>query len=1107
MSNFLPAYLKDLNQVHQSGKATDERSYYGPLNTLFTAIGATLTPQVKPIQDVAAEGKSGHPDFLLQAANNKEVRVAVEVKGAAADLDATIGSDQVGKYLEQYGLCLVTNLREFALVEGNKTDRHTFMKLTLAPSEAEFWQQQPKAAEAAYGQQFDDLLLNALTWGAPITSPADLAAILASYAHDALRQLEKQPSEKLPALRDALKAALGLSFEDEQGEHFFRSSLVQTVFYGLFSAWVAYNKRGAAKTEFTWSTASDHLGLPLLAYLFDAIAQTRQMSDMKVREPLEWAEAALKRTKWEAFEQGFKGSEAINYFYEPFLASFDPQLRKQLGVWYTPTEIVRYMVERVDTVLREELGVADGLADERVVVLDPCCGTGAYPIEVLRFIAKRLKEQGKEWLIGAALSKAASKRVYGFEIMPAPFVIAHLQIGMLLAEFGGGFGEDQRAGVYLTNALTGWEKEKATTLNLPGFPTLQKESEESQRVKQQEQILVILGNPPYNGYAGVAVAEEKDLIKTYLAPKRAPKPQGRGLNDLYVRFFRMAEQKIVERTGRGVISFISNYSWLDGLSHTGMRERYMDAFDKIYIDNLNGDKYRTGKTTPEGKPDPSAFSTPSNPEGIQVGTAIATMVRCDTHKVADTVHIRHFWGSDKRDQLSKAADLAYTELLPTVEIGYPFSLGSAGIDHDYLAWLKLPELFPTHYSGVITSRDDLVVDIDEDRLRERIKRYFDPALSHEQVRQTIPSAMESSPHFQAETVRAQLLKRGLLPKGFVRYCYRPFDVRWMYWEPETKLLTSRSPNYFPQIFAGNLCLVSQQKPRREWSTPQVIRSMGCRDLMDRGASCFPLWLQPKPGNITADMIDNMVNGQESAQQRLNLSNSANNYLAKLGVSGSAGSDLFYHALAVMHAPAYRTENTGALRQDWPRIPLPATQAALAASAALGRQIAALLDTEKPVAGVSAGDIRSELRGIGKPSRVGGGSISDFEVKARWGHAGRSGITMPSTGTVKVRPLSSDELAAIGSTLLGDSTYDVHLNAEGYWANIPQRVWEYTMGGYQVIKKWLSYREVALLKRPLTSDEVEEVTNIARRIAAILLLEPALDGNYGSVKAAVVGLPK
>ena len=261
-------------------------------------------------------------------------------------------------------------------------------------------------------------------------------------------------------------------------------------------------------------------------------------------------------------------------------------------------------------------------------MLDPCCGTGSYLAEVLHRIDRTLADRGLGALKGHKVKEAALRRVHGFEIMPAPFVVSHLQIGLLLQGLQAPLAEDgnERASVYLTNALTGWSD--GAERQIEAFPEFAAERELAAEVKREEPVLVVLGNPPYNGYAGMAMAEEQELTRAYRTTKKVRRPEGQGLNDLYVRFYRTAERRIVEMTGRGIVCFISNYSWLDGLSFTGMRERYLELFDTIRIDCLNGDKYKTGKLTPEGEPDPSIFSSPQNPVGIQVGTAIALLAGC-----------------------------------------------------------------------------------------------------------------------------------------------------------------------------------------------------------------------------------------------------------------------------------------------------------------------------------------------------------------------------------------------------------------------------------------------------------------------------------------------
>ena len=253
-----------------------------------------------------------------------------------------------------------------------------------------------------------------------------------------------------------------MTFEGERGEHFFRSTLVQTLFYGFFAAWVFWADQQSptdTAARFRWREAAWYLHIPILSKLYQDFANPQQLGTMHLEEVLDWAGEALNRVDRTSFFSTFEQQHAVQYFYEPFLEAFDPELRKQLGVWYTPPEIVKYMVARVDQVLRSELGIADGLADPRVVVLDPCCGTGAYLVEVLNRIAETLGEKGGDALIANDLKTAAMKRVFGFEILPAPFVISHLQIGLALDRFGAPFAENgkERAGVCLTNALTGWE--------------------------------------------------------------------------------------------------------------------------------------------------------------------------------------------------------------------------------------------------------------------------------------------------------------------------------------------------------------------------------------------------------------------------------------------------------------------------------------------------------------------------------------------------------------------------------------------------------------------------------------------------------------------------
>ena len=760
----------DLRRIRASGGATGERSGYGPLANLINDIGAGLKPKVFCVSELADQG-AGHPDFGLYAAKQVQrggqpsvgelpEHGVVEVKSAQDDAWLTAESAQVSRYWGRYRLVLVTNYRDFVLVgedaDGNPARLESF-RLATDAEDFDGQLQTPRAFSGRVGVGLGEYLRRVLSHRARLAEPRDLAELLASHARDALARVEAAEAEPaagaspLSTVREALEEALGVQFKGEQGARFFRSTLVQTLFYGIFSAWVLWARQRPSPTgAFDWHTAVWHLRAPVLRALFQQLSDPGRLQPLGLVEVLDWTAAALNRVDRDAFFARFSEGQAVPYFYEPFLQAFDPALRKQLGVWYTPPEVVRYMVARVDRALKDDLGIPDGLAAENVYVLDPCCGTGAYLAETLRRIAANLQGQGLGALTGARVKQAATDRVFGFEIMPAPFVVAHLQVGLTMQDLDAPLAEDgaERAGIFLTNALTGWEPHAQKPLP---FPELEEERDRADQVKQDRPILVILGNPPYNGYAGMAVDEERELSTAYRKTRRVRSPEGQGLNDLYVRFFRMAERRIAEKTGQGVVCFISNYSWLDSLSCPGMRERYLDAFDLIRIDNLNGDKYRTGKVAPDGSPDPSIFSTPDDPVGIQIGTAIATLVRKAEHTPAPDVQFRNLWGQTKLEALTDTAEAEPDALYDTIEpvrlLGLAFA--SVAVSSDWFDWPALPELFPTSFPGVKTSRDAFLVDVDLDRLRARVADYFDPNVSHAEIARRYPAVMRQTSGFDA----------------------------------------------------------------------------------------------------------------------------------------------------------------------------------------------------------------------------------------------------------------------------------------------------------------------------------------------------------------------
>ena len=381
--------------------------------------------------------------------------------------------------------------------------------------------------------------------------------------------------------------------------------------------------------------------------------------------------------------------------------------------------------------------------------------------------------------------------------------------------------------------------------------------------------------------------------------------------------------------------------------------------------------------------------------------------------------------------------------------------------------------------------------------------------------------MQSTRRFNAPAVRDALLRRGGPTEcGLVRYAYRPFDTRWLYWEADTKLLDEKRAEYMPHVSEGNLWLSVVPRLRTEATEPQtaVTTHLASLHLIEWSASMFPAWLN-----------ENALGTGGEGARRPNLSPAARRYLERLDLTVE---DLFHHVLAVLHDPAYREANAGALRMAWPRIPLPgwaelsasapsgggalvgalreapdppggeggsrtaptseqAAEAAqtLTASTARGRELAALLDPETPVSGVTTGELRPEIAAIAVPATTHGRNMTgdDFALTAGWGHFGTGQAVMPGQGRTVERAYTQAECVALGDAIdtLGDTTFDIHLNDRAYWRNVPAAVWRYKLGGYQVLKKWLSYRERPILDRPLRPEEVQHFADTARRASGIL----------------------
>lgn len=897
------AFLRRMGEIRSTGGATTETSFYGPLETLLNAVGNGLNPKVRANGQLRNQG-AGHPDFGLYTQHQcrsgapmpgqGEIpeRGVVEVKGLADEVLATSDTKQISRYWQRYRLVLVTNYREFLLIGVDPAGGGRAMRLesfSLAATDTVFWQActRPRTVVNAKAASFVEYLRRALTHLAPLTRPADLAWLLASYARDALARVEAVAT--LPALanlRTGLEQALGLRFDAQKGEHFFRSTLVQTLFYGIFSAWVQWSReqKPGSTTRFDWHAAGWSLHVPMVGNLFEQVATPSRLGPLGLIEVLGWTGAALDRVDRATFFSTFDDRLAVQYFYEPFLAAFDPVLRKDLGVWYTPPEIVRYMVNRVDTALRTELGVQDGLADPRVYVLDPCCGTGSFLVETLDLIFQRLQQQGGDALAAQDLKQAALSRVFGFELMPAPFVIAHWQVGLLLSKAGAPLTADtERAAVYLTNALTGWQPPQGPKQQFM-LPELEPERDAAERVKREVPILVIIGNPPYNAFAGTSPVEEEGLVEPYKAGlQREWGIRKFNLDELYVRFLRVAERRIVEGTGRGIVCFISSYSYLNDASFVVVRQHLLQGFNSIWIDSLNGDSRETGKRTPTGTADPSVFSTAMNPAGIKLGTAVGLFVRRGAENEHQTsVRYREFWGNRKREALYESLndpelEATYKSAAPTRANRFSFRVHS--VTGNYAAWPTIRELTDSApFSGLQEMRKGELMAINRSDLETRLSRYLDPKVSFQTVQSEKVGPVSDAGRFNPESARQNIVPREPFdPDQIIRYALLPLDNRYAYYTIIRPVWNEPRPEFSGQMRNGSIFIVSRMMAERPLEGLPIVpvRVLADYHLLRPNVQAIPTRLYQSD----APQGDILHQGTDS---RANLSRRARDWLTSIG---------------------------------------------------------------------------------------------------------------------------------------------------------------------------------------------------------------------------------
>ena len=916
MSQIISTYINEVSEKYKTGRAGEHA--YRPT---FEKLIKSLDPKLGIIND-PKRSEFGAPDFIF--VRKDLIAGYAETKDINADLDKIEKTEQVERYLG-YSNLILTNYLEFRFFRNGERYEEPVVIGQITKGAIRANEESISLLESA----LVDFLASKPE---AIKSGARLAKIMGGKARRIRDNVKKFlateiKNKELTRVYQTIKELLVHDLTPEA----FANMYAQTLVYGLFVA--RYYDESPA--DFNRQEARDLIPAsnPFLRHFFDHIAGADfdQRLAYIVSELCEVFQVAdVQQLMSQYFQKDFWGEESsapdpVIHFYEDFLNEYDPVLRKKMGAYYTPLPVVRFIVRAVDYLLQKEFNLADGLADtskltnglHRVQVLDPAVGTGTFISAVIRKIYQRLIEKGQKGRWTTYVHHDLLPRIYGFELMMAPYTIAHLKLSMAFKETGF-WSFHRRLGIYLTNSLEQAAPQGA--LHLFGFAeSLTEESKEASKIKNERPIMVIIGNPPYSISSTNKGEWILNLIKDY---KKDLGERKINIDDDYIKFIRLAEH-FIEKNKKGIVAMITNNSYIDGITHRQMRKHLLTTFDDIYILNLHGNLKKKEKA-PDGGKDENVFN-------IQQGVAISMFVRrAGEKKGLGTVYHAELFG--KRQV--KYIELNKTDIktvkwqeLKYAEPYYFFVPKDFGLEEKYRKGFKIDEFLLISNSGVKTDRDSLFIDIDKSVLEERIQKLFSGDYD-EKFKQEF-RVVDSGSYKITEKMKGKSFDDNYVQQ----IQYRPFDYRWIYYDPN--FISRPAQKVFKHIVSKeNLSLLTC----RQQSTFDFQHVFLTKNLVDicivslqtkETGYAFPLYLYSEDGSRIPNFKKENVDSIEKIVDKVLPEN------------------IFDYIYAVLHSPKYREKYKEFLKIDFPRIPYPKDKKQFKSLVELGEELKLIHLLESP----------------------------------------------------------------------------------------------------------------------------------------------------------------
>jgi predicted helicase len=921
------------------------------------------------------------------------------------------------RYRETFPNLILTNYYEFRLYRDGQIVKRaeigrkfTAQKLQLTPA-------------LEHEEEFYELMDSYFSFSLPKTySASSLAVELAKrtrflkdeIVYEELREESKGKGDII-GFYEAFKQYLltGLSKEE------FADLYSQTITYGLFAA------RTRANSDFNRELAFQYIpptiGILRDVFRFISLGKVPLQMQVIIDDIAEVLSVADTNTILHEFYKEGKGKDPIIHFYETFLSKYDPALREQRGVYYTPEPVVRYIVNAIHQIIKQKFQLADGLADESITLLDPAGGTLTFPAEAIKIACAEYIGKYGEGNIKNFIKNQILKNFYAFELMMAPYAIGHLKIGFLLDELGYKLQDDDRFKLYLTNTL---EVEDIGQINIPGLSSLSEESMLAGNVKKSEPILVILGNPPYSGFSANSNDWTEKLLKQNLNGALSyyevdGKPLGeknpKWLQDDYVKFLRFAQWKI-QKAGKGIVGMITNHSYLDNPTFRGMRQSLLNTFNEIYILDLHGNSLKK-ETTPSGGKDENVFD-------IRQGTAIAIFVKQEKKSGCKVFHQDLYGSRDEKYSWLAKNDFSkklYQKIQPQSPYYFLIKRDTENIQN-YLKWHKITDIFPVNSVGIVTARDDFVIDFEKRVLFNRFQQFKNMNMPDELIQKGFN--LKNKANWNLRDARKEIANIYNLDECIQKIEYRPFDTRYIFYH---RSVIERMRFEVMQHFLEreNLGLITTRQMDKSGNEPVFIsdRIIDSHSITSAVSISyfFPLYLYPP-----SDKHDLFV--AEGEMKTVNIAPGILSMLKRKYKKPPEPEAILYYIYAVFYSTIFREKYAEFLKIDFPRVPFVKSYDLFEKAADLGDKLVQLhllksAELEIPI---------SKFMGKG----------DDFIIS---------------------KPVFNAEEERI------------YINREKYFDNVSEEVWNYHIGGYQVLAKYLKSRK---------GRKMEDVKHFCRVISAL-----------------------